>query len=106
MFKRIGLTGIGLTSMLASTAPAFADGAREGVEYGHHMMFGGGWGMMFGPILMIGIIVLVVVAVVMFLRQDRKSGPGGRALDVLNERYAQGDIDHDDYEERKRRLTA
>jgi putative membrane protein len=31
--------------------------------------------------------------------------PAGRALEILNERYARGEISKEEYEERKRQLT-
>jgi len=79
--------------------------------YGHsHMNWGDGIGMMmFGPVMMIGLVVLIVLVVVSLIQ--RKSHTSGdvekstsSALELLNERYAKGEIDHDEYAERKRRL--
>lgn len=80
------------------------------------MMYGwwdgssGPWyGMVFGPIMMIGIVALAVLVIVWLLRA---SGPGGRfagesksALDILRERFARGDIDRTEYEERRKLLS-
>ncbi len=60
--------------------------------------------MVFGGLMMIlfwaGVIVLVVLAVRWL------GGVGhGLARDILDERFADGDIDKDEYEERKRLLS-
>jgi len=72
MLKRIGLMGTGMAALLA--APAWAhDGAEE---YGHHMDGAYGWGMAYGPAMMIGIIAIVVVVAILILRHDNNpSGP-------------------------------
>ena len=80
------------------------------------MGFMGGWGdsgwtggldVFFGPILLI----VIVVAAVWFFRRGRWSGNDGRAigqrssgLAILEERYARGEIDRDEYLKKKQDL--
>lgn len=70
----------------------------------------GGWG--FGMVLvMLAFLALIVVGVVFVVRSFSEGGrtPSGsgsnRALDILDERFARGEIDRDEYEERRRTLT-
>ena len=63
-------------------------------------------GMMgFGGIWMLLIMVLIVVglvAVVRWLSRDEPSARGGsRALEILKERYARGEIDRETYQRMK-----
>lgn len=70
---------------------------------------GHGWGMGFGMgwWWIIGI-VLVVLIVWFVSRTANRSNPGNAqgksALDILKERYARGDIDKAEFEERKKDL--
>ncbi|MEJ2725128.1 MAG: SHOCT domain-containing protein [Deltaproteobacteria bacterium] len=74
--------------------------------------FGGGW---FGGIFMIVFWVLIIVAVVFLIRwlvQSTKghssqgwTGSSNRALDILKERYARGEINKEEFEEKKRDLV-
>ncbi len=89
-------------------------GAQPSGSYTHdpHMLGGWGWGgMILGPIMMILFIAAALAAVVLVLRAlgvgpRRPAAREGRAaLDILNERFARGEIDKDDYEERKRALS-
>lgn len=71
---------------------------------------GGWWG--FGVVLVwllfLGVIVGGVVLVVRFLSSGARTPPrpeGNRALDILDERFARGEIDQQEYEERRRILT-
>lgn len=93
--------------------PAMAQYGQWG--YGHQGWGHGGWAMMLGGVLMLGIVVLVILAIVALARGllgGHRHGRGPRdaserrAIDVLDERYARGEIDHDEYEERRRRLSA
>ena len=78
------------------------------------MWDGWGWGpMIFGPIFMIllfgGIIVAVVLAV-RWLGGGPVGGvpapqPGKTPLDILKDRFARGEIDAAEFEERKRVLS-
>ena len=64
--------------------------------------------MAFMFLFMAGIIVVIVYAIRGFSRSEWSGPPRGlsedRALAALRERYACGEIDHDEYEERQRRL--
>jgi putative membrane protein len=66
-------------------------------------------GMIFGPVMMIAFIVLTVLIVAWLLRA---LGFGGQvvpqeksALDILRDRFARGEIDRAEYEDRRRLLT-
>lgn len=67
-------------------------------------MNGMGWGMGFG--WLIGIVVLVVViwfiSRIVNSNQERPLLPTKSALDILNERYARGEISKQEYEEKKK----
>jgi putative membrane protein len=65
-----------------------------------------GWGgMIFGPIMMIVIVVLIVLLVRWLVESGRgeasHSPPTQTPLDILKERYAKGEIDKDEFEERR-----
>jgi putative membrane protein len=71
------------------------------------------YGMIFGPIMMLIwlVIVIVVVAAVIRWLQGGTVGPlpllgnRKRALEILEERFAKGEIDKDEFQEKKRLLT-
>lgn len=81
--------------------------------HGHDMMWGGdqwgGFGMVLGPIFMILILVGIVVGATYALRLFGVAGSGqpahDRALMLLKERYAKGEIDTQEFEERKKLLA-
>ena len=81
--------------------------------HGHDMMWGGDqwarFGMVLGPIFMILILVGIVVGAIYLLRLFGVAGSGGpahdRALMLLKERYAKGEIDTLEFEERKKLLA-
>ncbi len=65
----------------------------------------GGFGMGFGWILWIAIIALIVFLVWQYLRQDKNLGDSQNSpLEILKQRYAKGEIDKEEYEEKKRDL--
>jgi putative membrane protein len=66
-------------------------------------MNGWAWGMViFGCLLMALIMALVVWIIWSTTHQPPpSSGHDGRALRVLDERYARGELDRDEYSERK-----
>ncbi|MDQ2925851.1 MAG: SHOCT domain-containing protein, partial [Acidobacteriota bacterium] len=84
---------------------ATRDGAREGRMTGDYGMGGGWFGMGFGWIL---IVALVVAAGIFVFRQtggDRAAGGRESARDILDKRYARGEIGDDEYEKKKHDLV-
>ncbi len=71
----------------------------------------GGWwafGMMLISLLFVALIVVGAVFFVRSFSGGGGTGPqqqGSRALDILDERFARGEIDQEEYEERRRILT-
>ncbi len=88
-------------STLSKISPVWADAGA----YGEHMMWGGGWFM--GPLMLIAI-VLIVVLIVRWLAPG--VGLGGNhpqyqsAIHILEERFARGEIDKAEFDERKKAL--
>jgi len=101
---------------LAAAAAVGPAAAQQGPqEYGYHMWEGGWFGWFAGPVMMIVFIAVAVVLVVLIVRWLGGPGhghlphmhhhAGGRtALDILKERYARGEIDREEFEERRRTL--
>lgn len=92
-----------------------ADGYNRG-EYFHGpgMMWGGygGVGVFLGPLFMIVLLIAIVIGVIYLLRAfgggqlGSVAGPAGnRSLDILKERYARGEIDSKEFDERKKMLS-
>jgi putative membrane protein len=66
----------------------------------------GGWGWLWGALLLIGIIVLIVLAVLVLTRGTTSGGGRrSRAREILDERYARGELDTEEYHERLRELS-
>jgi putative membrane protein len=74
------------------------------------MMWDGTWGwgalgMLWMALFWVGIVVLAIWAIRQF--SDGSRGRSDRrALDILEERFARGEIDRDEFEERKRALES
>lgn len=74
----------------------------------------GGWGMGFGIIFMVLLWVLVVVGIAAMIRwlMLNSGGQGGRPpqprdrtpLEIVQERYARGEIDREEYEQKRQDL--
>ena len=65
--------------------------------------------MWFGPLFMVVLVVLVVAAVVALVRgfagvERPPSSMSPSPRDILDQRFARGEIDAEDYEARKRAL--
>jgi putative membrane protein len=74
-----------------------------------HMGDGWGWWMLFGWIWMAvfwGLIIWGAFTLIRYLSQPRGTSTSGgeSALDLLERRYAAGELDHEEFEERRRRI--
>ena len=80
----------------------------------HDWGYGWGWGggMFFGPLFMIGGPVLLIILIVVLVRWfgASRDAPGVRLnpspREILDERFAKGEIDREDYEARRKALGA
>ena len=101
----------GLVSAVAAVAPSAAWAEMGYHQQGMPMMMGSGAGWIFGPLMMLGI-VLVAVAVVLLLVQVLRGRPeagarrpaGESARDILDKRFARGEIDAEEYDRRRQLL--
>jgi putative membrane protein len=106
------LAGVGAV-LLSVIGPAVALGQQSSPYYYGPHMWNGGWSMFLGPLsglLFLGVLVALVVLLVRGLSggSTAVTGPSSTKtpLDILRERFARGEIDKDEFEERKRVLGA
>ena len=99
-------------TVFATPMPSLAQGAGP-YFYGPHMWDGGGWHpWFFGPIMMILFLAVAVVVIVLLVRWLGVAGHTTTPfhasvrtpLDILKERFARGEIDKDEFEDRRRVL--
>lgn len=75
-----------------------------------YMNDGGWWWWGFGALHMLlfwGVLIFAIVVLVKWLSGmpgQRHGDGGGRALDILKERYARGEINKEEFEQKKRDL--
>jgi len=73
--------------------------------YGYGLGWGSMWG--FGLIFMVivwGLVILGVVALVRWLGSDKQWSSSDKALQILRERYAKGELGSEEYQTRKKLL--
>ncbi|MBS0013906.1 MAG: SHOCT domain-containing protein [Desulfobacterales bacterium] len=119
--RRLTVFAAGLTAAFVILSDSIAL-AQQGSYNGWHMGPGmmGGYGMMgwFGGIFTLVVWILIIVGLVLLIKwlvQSTRSEPGGlsgtgvatsRALEILRERYARGEIDKAEFEEKKKDLSS
>ena len=103
---------VATAALLATPGLSSAAWAQQGdPSWGPHMWGGGGW-MFFGPLMMIVFVAAIVLVVVLMVRWLGGPGhgaahhppPGRTPVDILKERFARGEIDKEEFEERRRAL--
>ena len=99
------------SSFLALFSGAALADSGHGGAYSDHEMMWGNWVM--GPMMMLVMLIVVVVAIVIVLKAFGISGSANSKMNVqdnaratLNERFAKGEIDKAEYEDRKKALDA
>ncbi len=97
--------------LLTVSSFSYAHGPEEGYSMGPWMMWGHGAGW-FWPIFMVIIPVTIIVGIIFLIRwMIISSDKGGKkwkeisALDILKRRYARGEIDKDEFEQKKKDLA-
>jgi putative membrane protein len=120
--KRVSnlVAGALITALAFTPGWALAQGQPAGEKYGYGpgMMWwdGGGYGMFFGPLFMILTLVVVIAAIVLLVQwlgggpwqgvqRLQQMPPERTPLDILKERYARGEIDKKEFEERRKTLA-
>lgn len=84
--------------------PGSGYGMMGGYGFGYGM---GGIGMILWVVILIAVVVAIVWLVRSFATPSHPPPPARRSsgLDVLEERYAKGEINRDEYLEKKRDIT-
>lgn len=86
------------------TLPALADGRSDGE--GYHHMWGEGMSMMFmGPFMMIIVLAVIVILVILAVRwllpgSGSAASAASSARAILDERFARGEIEAEEYRAR------
>ena len=99
-----------MSEIILNTMPLLAQYGPRGDGWGPHMM--GGWGMgWMGGIMMFAIWALIIVGGVFLIRWLIQASKGqgrasGGALEILNQRYARGEIDGEQFKRMKAELDA
>lgn len=120
-FRNIAIVPSTIVALIAAAPSAMAQiggGAGQNGRFydGHGMMWGstqwGGFGMFLGPVFMILIVIGIVAGIVYLLRHFGGAGPVGsrdaahdQALAHLKLRYAKGEIDSEEFADRKKLLA-
>lgn len=106
MTKRLGMASAALAVLLSGAGMAYSQpwGGR-----GNMMGWGHGWGWL-GILLMVIVWALVILGIVALIRwlwmagPRRGAAPGPSPLDILKQRYARGEINKEEFEQKKKDL--
>lgn len=96
-----------LTTVAAASLAVRSAWAQDSGPWQMYDWMGWGWGgMWLGPLFMIAVLAVLIVGIVVLVRWIGGSGTdgGGRVRtprEILDERYARGEIDRDEYQRRR-----
>lgn len=93
-------------STLGAVPPAWSQ-TPGGRDWMWHQSWGWGFGGGLGMIVFWAVIILLIVLVVRGIGGSRgeRPPPANSALQILQERFARGEIDRTEYEERRKTLV-
>ena len=114
--KTSTLLSLGISAVLIAAAIWFlynhnagmwTDNGRWGMGYGHMMGSGMGIVMIIFWIVLIGALILLISGAINGIRgsQEKNEGDSPKPLEILKQRYARGEIDRAEYENKRRDLT-
>jgi len=93
---------------LAASSPAAASPGDNWQEGYGHTMWGGGYGMVGGLMMILfwGVVIALIVFAVKWFTDNQGGGNRGKrdAVDILRERFASGEIDEEEFDRRRKAL--
>ena len=105
---RIALAVAGLVAMVGTPRSAWAQDRGADWGWGMHPMswMWGAWGlgMMLMMLVFWGLVIAGIVLAIRWLAGQGERSRSDRALDILRERYARGEINKDEFEAKQRDL--
>lgn len=112
LFKKILTFAAGIVFLFGGWTHLLAQEDRyRGWQMGPDMMHGWGMGwfggifyLIFWFLVIVGMVFLIKWLVQMSKGHSQAGSSGSRALDILKERYARGEIEKDEFEEKKKDL--
>jgi len=107
--KHLSIAAVTVGMLAASKTGTIAQGSPGPGQMMHD--WGWGWGAMWlGPLFMVGWLALLIAVIVLLVRW-LNGGSGSRSVstrtaqDILDERYARGEIDRDEYLQRQKDIA-
>jgi len=104
-------TAVSVTAFAAgSLAPGLAEAQERALEWGwgmHPMSWmWGTWGLVMSLMMLVfwGVAIVAVVLGLRWLAGQGETSPSDRALEILRERYARGEINAQEFEAKRRDL--
>ena len=103
-----GMMGPGYGPGMMGRGYGYAPGEAQNYPNWHYNMMGGGWGifMFIFMLIFLGLVIAGIVLLVRYLSPHSISKPSQGALEVLKLRYARGEIQKVEFEEKRKDLES